>query len=396
MTRVLICGGGIGGIATALAIDRNGAETVVLERAPRLEETGAGIQITPNASAALADLGVLEALMAHSFEPAALDIVDGCRGETLVSVGLKPAAVRRYGRPYLNVHRADLQDVLVEALIRRVPECLQLGAEVVGIEHDSDSVRVQLADGRELAGDALIAADGLHSPVRDALLGVERPRFTGHVAYRMLVPRAAFGEAEAPPPTVALSLGPHGHVVTYWVRGGELLNVVAIIESDWREDGWVIPAEVEELRGAFRAWDPALHRIFDAALDVHKWALLDRAVPDRWAFGRVALLGDACHAMLPYLAQGAAMAIEDAIVISDALAADADVANALRSYEAARMERVRRVHAQSTANASNYHNGSITQAMRDAMLRSADQRGSDAFLSQFDWLYGHTATRSPA
>jgi salicylate hydroxylase len=394
--RVLISGGGIGGIASALAFERHGAETVVLERAPRLEETGAGIQITPNACAALADLDVLDALMGHSFEPAALDIVDGCRGDTLLSAALKPAAVRRYGRPYLNIHRADLQDVLVEALTRRVPECVHLGAEVVGVEHDSGGVRVRLADGRELAGDALIAADGLHSPIRDAMLGVEQPRFTGHVAYRMLVPRAAFGEAEAPSPTVALRLGPQGHVVTYWVRGGELLNVVAIVESDWREDGWVIPAEVEELRGAFRAWDPALHRIFDAALDVHKWALLDRTVPDRWAFGRVALLGDACHAMLPYLAQGAAMAIEDAIVISDALAADADVANALRSYEAARIERVRRVHAQATANASNYHNGVITQAMRDAMLRSADQRGSDAFLSQFDWLYGYTATRSAA
>jgi salicylate hydroxylase len=255
---------------------------------------------------------------------------------------------------------------------------------------------VRLADGRELAADALVAADGVHSPIRDVLLGVEQPRFTGHVAYRMLVPRAAFGEAEAPAPTVALRLGPQGHVVTYWVRGGELLNVVAIVESDWREDGWVIPAEVEELRGAFRTWDPALHRIFDAALDVHKWALLDRTVPDRWAFGRVALLGDACHAMLPYLAQGAAMAIEDAIVLSAALATDADVAKALHSYEAARIERVRRVHDQATANAGNFHNGAITQAMRDAMLRSTEERSGDAVLSQLDWLYGHTAARSPA
>jgi salicylate hydroxylase len=396
MTRVLISGGGIGGIASALALERHGTETVVLERAPHLEETGAGIQITPNACAALADLDVLDALKGHAFEPTALDIVDGCRGETLLSAGLKPAAVRRYGRPYLNVHRADLQDVLVEALTRRVPEGLQLGAEVVGVEHDSDGVRVRLADGRELAGDALIAADGLHSPIRDALLGVEQPRFTGQVAYRMLVPRAAFGDTEAPAPTVALRLGPNGHVVTYWVRGEELLNVVAIVESDWREDGWVIPADVEELLGAFRTWDPALHGIFDAAVDVHKWALFDRTVPDRWAFGRVALLGDACHAMLPYLAQGAAMAIEDAVVVGDALAADADVANALRSYEAARKERVRRVHAQATANAGNYHNGAITRAMREDMLRIAERRGSDFFLSQLDWLYGHTTTRSAA
>jgi salicylate hydroxylase len=396
ITRVLISGGGIGGIATALALERHGAEPVVLERAPRLEETGAGIQITPNACAALADLGVLEALISRAFEPAALEVVDGLRGGTLISAELKPATVLRYGQPYLNVHRADLQEVLVEALASRVPDGLQLGAAVVGMEHGRDGVCAELADGRELAGDALIVADGVHSTVRDTLLGFEPPRFTGHVAYRMLVPRAAFGEAEVPRPHVILRLGPHGHVVTYWVRGGDLYNVVAIIESDWREDGWVIPADVDELRGAFRTWEPALHGIFDQAVDVHKWALLDRTVPERWAFDRVALLGDACHAMLPYLAQGAAMAIEDAVVLGDKLATDSDVPSALRGYEAARKQRVRRVHAQATANARRYHVGGAPRTMRNAMLPTASQRGSDAFLSQFDWLYGHTAARSAA
>jgi salicylate hydroxylase len=207
------------------------------------------------------------------------------------------------------------------------------------------------------------------------------------VAYRMVVPRDAFG-AHAPPPTITLRLGPHGHVVSYWVRGGELYNVVAIIESDWSEEGWRIPADVDEFRLAFRAWTPALQRIFDAAVDVHKWALLDRPVPDTWAIGRIALLGDACHAMLPYLAQGAAMAIEDAAVLGEALARETDVSRALRSYEAVRKPRVTRVHTEATRNARRFHvDGLIARTVRNRALRVAARAGGDAALKQFDWLY---------
>jgi 2-polyprenyl-6-methoxyphenol hydroxylase-like FAD-dependent oxidoreductase len=387
MTRVLITGGGIGGLACALSLERHGLEPVVLERAPRLEALGAGIQISPNASAVLADLDLLEPLAARAFEPAAIQIEDGRRGATLVRVPLEPAARERYGYPYLNVHRGDLHEVLAGAVASRAPSSVHLDAEVIEVGQDVRGVWATLADGRELGGDLLIAADGVHSTIRNALLGGDNARFTGHVAYRMVVPREALG-ADPPPPTITLRLGPHGHVVSYWVRGGELYNVVAIIESDWSDEGWRIPADVEELRVAFRAWNPALQRIFDAAVDVHKWALLDRPVPDTWAFGRIALLGDACHAMLPYLAQGAAMAIEDAAVIAEALARESDTPRALRSYEAARRPRVTRVHTEATRNARRYHaDGLIARTVRNGVLRVAARAGGDAVLRQFDWLY---------
>ena len=252
-----------------------------------------------------------------------------------------------------------------------------------------------LVNGRTISGDVLIGADGVHSRVRPTVVGDQVPaRFTGHVAYRMLVPRAAISAASMPRPSVSMWLGAHGHIVSYWVRGGELYNIVAVTEnSEWRAEGWRIPGDVDALRRSFRGWAPQLHALFGAATDIHQWALLDHPVPRCWVRDRIALLGDACHAMLPYLAQGAAMAMEDAWSIGQALAQDPDPTTALRRYSVSRVQRATRAHEQSRKNGEVYHRSSRAgRALRDLALSAMGRRGGDRFLRRLEWLYGFDPT----
>jgi salicylate hydroxylase len=209
----------------------------------------------------------------------------------------------------------------------------------------------------------------------------------------MLVPRSAFQTNNQPAPAVTLWMGPHGHVVSYWVRGGELYNVVAIVEQDWRDDGWRTPGDIEDVLAAYVGWSPTLRAILAKGADVYKWALLDRDIPPAWSTGRVALLGDACHAMLPYLAQGAAMAIEDAWVLADELSTDAEVPHALNRYQAARDRRARRVQTTAARNGRFYHaNSRGPRYVRDTTLRVLGSIGGSVFLARFDWLYNLDVT----
>ena len=391
--RVVVAGGGIGGLVTALALHQRGIEAVVLEQSTQLEAVGAGIQISPNACHVLDKLGLLDALRSHAFEPRSIDITDGRRDRLLISVPLTPVAMHRYGQPYLNVHRGDLHQVLVKALSDRSPDCVLLDSRVESIRQDDTGVEAILADGRRINGDVLVGADGVHSRVRDAVIGAQQPRFTGHVAYRMLVPRSAFQTNNQPAPAVTLWMGPHGHVVSYWVRGGQLYNVVAIMEQDWRDDGWRTPGDIEDVLAAYVGWSPTLRGILAKGADVYKWALLDREIPPAWSTGRVALLGDACHAMLPYLAQGAAMAIEDAWILADELSTDAEVPHALNRYQAARDRRARRVQTTAARNGRFYHaNSRGPRYVRDTTLRVLGSIGGSAFLARFDWLYNLDVT----
>jgi salicylate hydroxylase len=229
--------------------------------------------------------------------------------------------------------------------------------------------------------------------VRADVVATDRPaRFTGHVAYRMLIPRSALPAGQVPAPAVTLWMAPHGHIVSYWVRRGELYNVVAIVEDDaWREDGWNIKADLAAVRAAFSDWPPRLHALFDAAGDIHKWALLDHRVPPRWSRARVALLGDSCHAMLPYLAQGGAMAIEDAWVLASVLAQNADPVAALARYSQMRVDRATRVHAGAIRNAATFHRSGLLALPRDTALRALSAR-PERFLDRMDWIYGHDVT----
>jgi salicylate hydroxylase len=394
MTRVAMVGAGIGGLAAALALRNCDVEVVVLEQADRLQPVGAGIQLTPNANQVLARLGVLDAIVDAAFEPRSLDIVDGRRGRTLLSTPLAARARVRYGQPYLNVHRGDLQTVLLDAVKATTSATLELDCRVNSVVQSDDAVDVRLSDGRTVSADIVIGADGVHSIVRQHVVTQHQPaRFTGHVAYRMLIPRSALPADSPPAPSVTLWLGPHGHIVSYWVRSGQLYNIVAIIEdSQWKDEGWNIAAELSAVRAAFDDWDPRLQALFGAAGDIHKWALLDHPVPPVWSRGRIALLGDACHAMLPYLAQGGAMAIEDAWVLGDVLADAADPVAALSRYSQLRVERATRVHGRAARNANIFHrSGRVSRFVRDATLRGLAVK-PDGYLEQLDWLYGRNVT----
>ena len=264
------------------------------------------------------------------------------------------------------------------------------------MSQDADSVSLTLADAHRVSADVVVGADGVHSVLRDTVTTVEPARFTGHVAYRMLIPRSDMPSGNIPPPAVVIRLGRHGHVVGYWVKGGDIYNVVAVAEDDrWHEESWRTRAEIDEVRAAFRTWDRQLRSLIDNARDIYKWALLDHSVPTDWTHDRVALLGDSCHAMLPYLAQGGAMAIEDAWVLAASLAASTQPAEGLRRYSRQRAERVTRVHSGATRNARLFHLSGPRRAARNARLWMLGRRPQN-FISGMDWLYGHNVTAAPS
>ena len=314
--QVAVAGAGLGGLTAALALAARRIDVVVCEREPALREAGAGVQLGPNAVRVLDGLGLGGALRACAFAPRAAEVRDGPSGRLLLRTPLGEAAERRWGAPYLQLHRADLQALLVDAA-RGCPGVeLRLGAAAVAAD---PAGRLRLADGTELAADAVIAADGLRSACAASLWGAEAPRFTGWTAWRAVVPVAAV-RAEIPP-VAAVWTGPGRHLVHYPIRGGREVNVVAVTAARrWREESWTAAGDPAELAAAFAGWSPPVSALLGAVAQTWRWALFDRPARPRWSEGRATLLGDAAHPMLPFLAQGAAMAVEDAVVLAEALA----------------------------------------------------------------------------
>ena len=350
--RVAVAGAGVGGLTAALALAERGAEVVVCERAPWLEEAGAGVQLGPNAVRVLDGLGLGPALRAAAFAPEAAEVRDAASGRILLRTALGAAAERRWGAPYLQIHRADLQRVLLHAALARPGVNLRLDRPVVGVDPDG---RLHLAGGEAVEADVVVGADGLRSAVAASLWGAEAPRFTGWSAWRALVPREAV--AAEVPPAAAVWVGRGRHLVHYPVRGGAWVNLVAVTAAGaGRTEAWTASGDPAELRAAFAGWPEPVPALLAQVEACARWALFDRPTRPAWSRGRATLLGDAAHPMLPYLAQGAAMAVEDAAVLAASLAAaPADPAQALRAYEAARRPRTAQVAAWSRANGRLFH-----------------------------------------
>jgi len=386
---VIVAGAGIGGLTAALALVKSGFRVTLLEQAQRLEETGAGIQLSPNATRTLIGLGLGDRLKPHVVTPQGLRVLVGRSGHEIVRIPLGEAVAQRYGAPYWIIHRGDLQAELAGAVAQELDISLRLGMRMEDFATHPHGVTVSanaVAGLWNEHGHALLAADGLWSVSRQRFGFKEPPRFSGRTAWRALVP-AKDVAPEFREPLIYLWLGRDAHLVHYPVKAGELINIVAITADKWEGTGWSEPASRIDLLPRFpdARWAPRARALIREPEAWLKWALYDRRPLLSYSEGAAALIGDAAHPMLPFLAQGAAMAIEDAVVAARCLARmPDDAAAALRSYSAIRRGRTRKVQRLAARNGERYHLGGITAMLRNIAMRAM---GGERLLLHYDWLY---------
>lgn len=386
---ILIAGAGIGGMTAALAIANRGFRVHLLDQAERLQETGAGIQLSANATRVLIDLGLRERLQRVTVAPEGLRVRSARTGREIVRMPLGAAFETDYGAPYWVIHRGDLQAALLEFVSEHPDIVLDLGARVEEFAVHSHGVTAGLTrrgTPSDAFGLALIGADGLWSKMRARLGDGSAPRAAGRTAWRAVVPADRVAP-EFRVPEVNLWLGREAHLVHYPVRGGDLINIVAIAEDQWTGTGWSTQSERSELttRYSEREWAKPARDLLDVPEQWLKWALLDRPPLCRWGQGPVTLLGDAAHPMLPQLAQGAAMAIEDAAVLADVLAkSPTDPAAALRSYERQRQARTARVQKAARANGRTYHRSGLSAMLRNLAMVLL---GGELLVHRYRWIY---------
>jgi salicylate hydroxylase len=384
--EIAVIGAGIGGIAAAIALGQRGARVTVYERAERLDEVGAGIQVGPNGVAVLEALGLRDAAERVASLPEAVVLADGLAGRTVARLPLGGTIVARYGRPYWQLHRADLLAVLAEAL-PAAGVTLRLGAAVETVGTGEAAAQVALP-GERIVADVVVAADGVRSGVREALFGGNRPRFTGHVAWRGLVPAGGLAP-EAVPRETMVWMGPGRHLVAYPLRDGRLVNIVAVEERGvWAEEGWSHRDPPAAVRAAFVGWCPSVIGLLAGLEETYLWGLFDHPALGAWVRGRVALLGDACHPMLPFLAQGATMALEDAWVLAAQLDVAARPEEGLIAYEARRKARASRVQRAAARSGRIYHLRGAARAVAHGGLGLAGRVAPAAIMARLDWLYG--------
>ncbi|VXC24111.1 Salicylate 1-monooxygenase [Pantoea brenneri] len=392
--RVGIIGGGIGGAALARALQQQGIDFHLFERAPAFGEVGAGVQMTPNAVKVLKALGLTEPLKQVGFLPEAMVGLNWESGNELFRTPLKSTCPEVYGAEFYHVHRADLHSLLTSDI---PAEKVTFNAQCTAVQHSPLSATAFFADGTSFEADLIVGADGIHSAVRSALWGDEKPQFTGHMCWRALVP-----VAEHPLPFVgpyaAFWMGPSAHVVTYYVKGGKAVNIVAVTETaEWVKESWTEASSTDELLNAYQGWHPDVIQLFERTdpTQTFKWGLFDHDPMAQWSVPHVTLLGDAAHPMLPFLSQGAAMAIEDGYVLAQALAHfGGDVPAALAAYEAERRPRTSQVQLQARERGRTYHLSSPEELrQRDLAFQQEQAKNPNAVGIRAEWIYEYDATR---
>lgn len=383
---ILITGAGIAGLTSALALAKSGYRAEIFEKSPRLSEVGAGLQISPNASRILIDLGLGDKLDEFGVKPSALKLFNARNGHQLTSIPLAQIAEERYGAPYYVIHRADLQAMLLRAAKQSPDIKIHFDHAINEVASHTLGVTIQSWDGHEATGRALIAADGLHSYVRQRIVGDGDPSFAKYVAWRGMVPVDNI-DPEFQKPFTGLWLSKSAHIVHYPVRGGKLINVVVIVRNDTPQTGWANHGKRDELLSSLRHLAPQILSLIKGVDAWLTWALFDRGPAPLISRGQVTLVGDAAHPMLPFLAQGAAMAIEDAAAIADAISMSGDdFEGAFKRYEEKRLQRTARVQTTARRNGKIYHASGPIAFLRDQKIRNSS---AENLLARFDWLYSH-------
>jgi salicylate hydroxylase len=392
--KVIVVGAGLGGLTAAASLHRRGIEAVVLEQASQLGEIGAGVQLAPNALKVLRALGLERRAAELGFEPNAHVVRNWKTADVLAYTPYKGVLRDVFGADYFGYHRADLHELLRSV----VPAgAIRLGARCTGVREEAGRAIVQLADGSRLEADAVIGADGIHSAVRGSLFGQAAPRFTGNACWRGMTPASAL-----PPglisPDMTVWFGPGASVVHYYIRGGTIINWMAAFESDeWAEESWTAEGTREEAVARFADWHPTVVSLVSQSDRYLKWGLFDRDPLPQWSKGRITLMGDACHPMLPYLAQGACMALEDGYAVAEALfKGSADVVGALQAYEQARRERTARVQLLARTRSIENHlkDEASLRARDERFARIREQAASGNHAYGIEWIYEHDVTAS--